>query len=197
MLFGAAFVASLIIVTGSAVGERFMALPDVESSREPAPPPAPQEPVEFTEFSDEEFGFAVSYPSDWERIDTADPTLRLVVTPNGRDSVLLRVVGLDAPVSTEDLPSVRTLTDEIVRDGDGVEILAEPTAVELDGVPGLYYVYTFTDDASGEQGVHLHYFLFDGDTMITIVLQALPAENLQPLTPTFQAVIDSFEMPSV
>lgn len=196
MLFGAACVAGLIIVVGSAAGERFMAPASRGTAVESTPEAEPS--AAFTEFRDEEAGFAVSYPADWDRVRTTDPSLRLVATPNGTDSLLVRVVTLDAAVRDEDLPSVRTFTDEIVLNGEGVvEVLAEPTAVDLDGLPGLYYVYTFTDAASGQEGVHLHYFLFDGDTMITIVLQALPTENLGPLTPTFQAVIDSFETPSV
>lgn len=204
MLFGAAFVAGLIVVVGLAAGERFIALPDVEEPADgstdpedavdPSPAsPEPQDLGDFTEFRDDEWGFAVSYPSDWEEVSIEDPAVRLLVTPNNQDSILVRVVTLDAPVTEEDLPQVRTLTDEIVQDGEGVEVLGEPTGVTLGGLPGIYYVYTFTDGASGQEGVHLHYFLFDGDTMITIILQALPAERLDLLAPTFQAVIESFE----
>lgn len=209
MLFGAAFVAGLIIVVGSAAGERFLALPDVEGPTdgptdrdvpvEPSPIPSPSPPPdlgEFTEYRDDEWGFAVSYPSDWQIIQRDDPSVRLLVTADGEDSLLVRAVTLDAPVTEEDLPDVRALTDEIVLSGEGVEVLADPSRVDLGGLPGIYYLYTFTDVGSDQEGVHLHYFLFDGDTMITIVLQALPTDDLEPLAPTFQAVIESFEKSS-
>lgn len=208
MLFGAACLAGLIIVVGSAAGERFLGLAGGEDTAEPdgplpapdgpedplEPTPAPVDLGDFTEFRDDEWGFALSYPSEWERVSTDDPAVRLLVTPDGQNSILVRAVTLEVEVTEDDLPSVRTLTDDLI--GDEVEILAEPAGVVLGELPGIYYVYTFVDAASDQEGVHLHYFVFDGDTMITIVLQALPAEVLDPLAPTFQAVIESFEQVS-
>lgn len=204
MLFGAAFAAGLIIVVGATAGERFFEVPGLAAPAQPdAAPTIPQEPVQpaptpadvgdFTEFRDEEWGFAVSYPSSWEQVATDDPSTRLLTTLNGAHSILVRAVTLDAEISEDDLADVRAFTDPIVLDGEGVEVLAEPSGVVVGGLPGIYYLYTFTDAASGEEGVHLHYFLFDGDTMITIVLQALPSTDLDPLAPTFQTVIESFD----
>lgn len=204
MLFGAAFAAGLIIVVGAAAGERFFDVPGLAGPSPPdAAPTGPPEPVQpvpaprdlgdFIEFRDEEWGFAVSYPSDWEQVATDDPSARLLATPNGADSIFVRVVTLEAEITEDDLPFVRTFTDPIVMDGEGVEVLAEPSAVVVGGLPGIYYLYTFTDAASNQEGAHLHYFLFEGETMFTIVLQALPSEDLDPLAPTFQAVIESFD----
>lgn len=205
MLFGAAFAAGLIIVVGATAGERLFDVPGLAEPAQPdAAPTSPTEPVQpvptpadvgdLTEFRDEEWGFAVSYPSSWEQVATDnDPSARLLATLNGADSILVRAVTLDVEITEDDLADVRAFTDTLVLDGDGVEVLAEPSGVVVGGLPGIYYLYTFTDAASDQEGVHLHYFLFDGDTMITIVLQALPSANLDPLAPTFQAVIESFD----
>lgn len=188
------------IIGGLLAGERFLgapAAPDEEPEASPTsePTPDPQATDDFTRFEDEDAGFAVSYPAAWERLDSRDPNVRLLVTPNGSDSVLVRAVILDGEVGEEDLADIRTLTDELVEgaEGDDIEPLAQPTQVEVGGLPGIYYLYTFADAESGEEGVHAHYFLFDGATMFTVVLQALPVERFDPLAPTFDEVMDTFE----
>lgn len=187
MVFGAALVAGLVAAVALVSGERLVA--------GPAEPSDPEE-ESMTTFRDEDTGFALSYPEGWQRIHVTDPDVRLVVTPSRGDSVLVRVVTLDDAVSAEDLPAVRSFTDELITGGEPVQVLADPTAVEIGGLPGIQYVYTFTDAGSGEEGVHYHYFLFDGDTMYAVVFQALPTEDFAELAPTFEAVINSFEVQS-
>lgn len=192
--FAAAFVAALVVVVATGVGDEVLApTDDTESTAEPVA--GTDGPADFVSFRDTEAGFSLAYPSDWRRLEHPDPQVRLLVTPNRDDSVLVRAVDLevDGEVTMEDLPAFREYTDRIVQGGEGVEILDEPAAIEVGGLPGLYYVYTFDDDRSGQQGVHSHYFLFDGATVLSIVMQALPAADFADLAPTFKAVIDSFE----
>ncbi len=197
ILFGGAVVLAAVaaIVIGQLAGERLVGpTPGEPPEAEPTPDPTPDRevPEDLTRVEDEEAGFAISYPADWERLEVDDPNVRLVVTPNGADSILVRVVPLDAEITEEDLPAVRTFTDEFV-EGEDIEHVTEPTQVEVGGLPGIYYLYTFADADADERGVHAHYFLFDGATMFTVVLQALPLERFDPLAPTFDAVMDTFE----
>lgn len=196
--FLAAFVGALVVVLASDVGGGL--LPGTAGPSEATPSPEPTtadggEPAGFVEFRDREAGFSLAYPEDWERIEHEDPQVRLLATPNRRDSLLVRLIDLEADVEvTEaDLPAFREYTDRVVGGGEGVEILDEPVAIELGGLPGLYYLYTFEDPQSGEQGVHSHYFLFDGRMVISIVMQALPTDRFAALAPTFKAIVDSFE----
>lgn len=187
VLFGGALVVGLIAAVALVSGERLVAGPTE------APPP---DDIAMTDFRDEDTGFALAYPADWQRLPPADADVRLIVTPNQEDSILVRVVTLDAPVTAEDLPAIRVFTDELITGGEPVRVLADPAHVEVGGLPGIQYIYTFTDARSGQEGVHSHYFLFDGDTMYAIVLQALPAEDFAALAPTFEAVLESFEVDS-
>lgn len=186
MLFVGAFAAGLVLMVAATAGERFVA----DSS------PTDENARNLTEFRDEEAGFAISYPADWQRVTVEDPQVRLLVTPDRTDSILVRVVELEAEVAEDDLPAILGLTDEIVREGESVEIRSDPTQIEVGGLPGVFYLYTFEDADTGEEGVHLHYFLFDGATMFTVVMQALPTEDFPALAPTFDAVMNTFEVPS-
>jgi hypothetical protein len=60
------------------------------------------------------------------------------------------------------------------------------------GLPGYFYFYSFKDPASGQEGVHSHYFLFKGPTMISFVFQALPKDDFQRLANVFDEVIGTF-----
>lgn len=187
MLFVGAVAAGVVLIVAATAGERLVgdsSLTDRDT------------PGNFTEFRDEEAGFAISYPTDWQQVTVEDPQVRLLVTPDRTDSILVRVVELEAEVTVDDLSAIRSLTDEIVQEGESVEIRSDPTQIEIGGLPGIFYLYTFEDADTEEEGVHLHYFLFDGATMFTVVMQALPTEDFPALAPTFDAVMNTFEVPS-
>lgn len=146
----------------------------------------------LVEFVSEEHGFALGYPQGWEVLDSPDEQVLLVATANGRDSMLVRVAPSEVTVETvEDLPAAREITDQLVG-GAGVEVVVGAQPIELAGLPGYYYLYRFLDEASGETGAHSHYFVFDGDTMIVIVLQALPIDGFDELAPVFDEIVMSF-----
>ena len=75
------------------------------------------------------------------------------------------------------------------------EVVTGPTRVELDGLPGWHYLYRFADSASSDIGVHSHYFLFDGDRMVVLVLQALPATRFAELADLFDDIALSLRVP--
>jgi len=81
-----------------------------------------------------------------------------------------------------------------VRRAGAIRFAREPEAVSLAGLPGYLYLYTFRDRQTRQQGVHAHYFLFRGRTLISLVLQALPAASFGNLTRTFDRITESFRV---
>src|SRR5206468_8985384 len=140
-------------------------------------------PAGFVEFRDETAGFAIAYPSAWNRLQSSDPQVPIIVTRNQADSFLARVVTLDAPIGPGELPQFQKLTDQLVKGNSGAEILQGPKPVDIAGVPGFFYFYRFTDGATGARGVHSHYFLVKDRTMYSFVFQALPEGSFKELAP--------------
>ena len=156
-------------------------------------------PGSLVEFRDDKAGWAISYPKNWNRLQSQDADVVLVVSEkppelNNGGSILARDLTLGAPVDEAKLPAAREVTDKIVTGAEGIQMLAQPTVIHQGGLPGYFYFYSFKDPATGQEGVHTHYFLFKGSTMITFVFQALPKDNFQPLAHLFDEVIGSFRV---
>lgn len=144
-------------------------------------------------------GFFISYPKDWSRLESADPQVTLVASEHGGEaprggSILTRVIELPHEVGADHLSEAKKSTDGIVAKNPSVELRAEPTRLDLGGVPGYFYLYTFEDAGTGQRGAHSHYFLFKGARLITIVFQALPDTDFVRLAPTFDQVAASFRV---
>jgi len=183
-------VAAGLAVLASGAGQRLL---------DPEEKPAsavrdPGRPADFTEFRSSEAGFAISYPEGWTRVQSPDPQVVLLAARDPEVSILVRVVGLQFPVGPRELPAVRQLTDQIVMANESVELLAEPQPIELAGLPGYFYFYAFQDPATGQRGAHSHFFIFKGQTLITLVFQALPAERFRAAAPTFDQITKSFRV---
>lgn len=138
-------------------------------------------------FQDAAGGFSISYPAGWRRVTSADPQVRLLVEGDG-SSMLVRMADLGMAIGPEDLDAAKKITDGLVRAAGQVEPLSPPRQVTLGGLPGYLYLYTFADPATGQQGGHAHYFLFRGQTMITIVFQTVPAKRFAALAPMFDRI---------
>lgn len=174
--------------------------PDDEPD-EPASEPA-FDPDDFVEFADEEAGFQLLLPPDWDVRSVEDPQVRLLATPNDQDSVLVRVSPLNLDeieeldvddvddLSEEDLAALHGFTEEVVRSSDDVEVLMGPRVVQIAGTASTYYLYTFED--GDQRGAHAHYFMFHDGAMVTLVLQAVPEERFVELADVFDVIADSF-----
>ena len=110
---------------------------------------------------------------------------------NSGGSILAREIPLGAAVNDTNLAAAREVTDRIVT-GDGIEHITQPQVLHQGGLPGYFYFYRFKDPGSGQLGVHSHYFLFKGSTLISVVFQALPDADFQRLANLYDAVIGSF-----
>jgi hypothetical protein len=175
--------------------------PDSAPAPGGAPASAPEPGIDttpggFTRVRDDAAGVSIAYPRTWSRLRPPAGGPDLVAARGRAMSLLMRAspTGLpaDLEVTAATLPIVRQLTDRLVRADRRVRLLEPPEAIELGGLPGYRYRYTFAD-AGGRRGAHVHYFLFKaGGRMITLVLQALPAERLAGLTPLFESVAGTF-----
>ena len=183
-------VAAGLATLASGVGQRLL-----DPGGTPATVAPPGVPPGFTEFRSSQAGFAVSYPADWMRLPTADPQVVLIAARGPEISFLARVVELDVAIGPQELPAAQQpLTDQIEMGNESVELLAEPQPIELAGLPGYFYFYSFQDPGSGQRGVHSHLFVFKGQKLIALVFQALPAEQFRPAADTFDQITGSFRI---
>ncbi|MGE3286586.1 MAG: hypothetical protein AB7J32_10855, partial [Pseudonocardia sp.] len=157
-----------------------------------SPAPTPSEPIPgMLEFHSPVGGFALNYPSSWTRAVSADPQVP-IVAHHGPYSFLVRVVELPAPPADPNV--ARQLADKVALSDQSVKLLAEPRLITLAGLPGYYYLYTFTDRDSGSTGAHSHFFVFKGSTMLTLVFQAMPADSFRAGAETFDEITHSFRV---
>ena len=103
-------------------------------------------------------------------------------------SVLVRTASLGVEVDAGSLGAARRLTDKLVRVADELKPLGRPRLVGLGGLPGYLYLYTFRDGTTGQRAAHAHYFLFRGETMITIIFKAEPASRFADLARLFDRI---------
>jgi hypothetical protein len=149
-------------------------------------------PADFTAFRNDQAGFELAYPSSWSNLSTKDPQVLLLVAKGTQDSFLVRSLDLAAPVGPQELPAAKQLTDQIVASNTTAQMITEPKQIELGGLPGFFYFYSFKDAASGQEGVHSHYFLFKDKKMISLVFQALPKDHFAASAPTFDKITATF-----
>ncbi len=156
----------------------------------PAPPArSPGPPAGFVEFRDELF--SIAYPAGWTRQESRDPEVEVLATGDRSASFLVRVVPLNFDVGPANVGAAKRLTDKVVKSGRGVKLIAPPQRSDLGGLPGYFYLYSYRD-GDGRRGAHSHYFLFKGDTMFTIVFQAVPADRLPELAQVFDRIARTF-----
>ena len=179
-------IAALILAVGAALlGRSFVDDP-------PAPAKTERREGELIRFEDREKKLSISYPSTWQRIDSSDPEVSLVAG-TAEASLLMRTASIGTPVGVESIGSVKKLTDRLVRAGKKVKQLRPPRRIDdLGGLPGWLYIYSFQDSASGQRGAHAHYFVFRGETMITLVFQTLPSERFATYAPLFDRLASTF-----
>lgn len=150
-------------------------------------------PAGFTEFRSDQAGFQLAYPSSWTKLSPRDPSVLLLLSQGTQDSLLVRVSELQEAVGPQQLQAARQVTDKLVMSNKTVSMVTDPKQIELGGLPGFFYFYNFKDTATGQEGAHSHFFLFNGKTMISIVFQALPKEHFPESAKTFDQIAASFQ----
>ncbi len=174
--------AVLALIVGAAVGRNLI------TSDTPTPR------AEVVRFEDEVSKVSIAYPASW----------KLLPLPSGESDIALRIalgdsavmqmrssgVGIEG-VTFAKLPIVRKFTDGLLAEDARVHLLKEPDPVELGGVPGYRYLYTFR--SSSNAGAHDHYFLFKDKRMIQLVFETATKARLAELAPTFQRIAGTFK----
>jgi len=187
------------LVAAAAVGRSVISSPAPKPQPAPAPSaatptPAPvADPPGYVRFRDAQAGFSIAYPEGWSRVASRDPAVKLLVAKGRATSLLVRVAQspVASDVTAETLPIVRRLTDSLVRADSRIQSALTPQPLVLGGLPGYRYLYTFTTE-SGGSGAHIHYFLFKGKRIITLVFQALPAQRLDAKLPLLKRIAETF-----
>lgn len=156
----------------------------------------------FVTFSDKEMGFSIKYPGSWKRVSRADPEVRLLVSNGALDSLLVRVARTPAPfppnLTGEEAKAVADVV--LKREAFAPERILKEQALNVNGSPGYYYLYTFEEEVKTDtgtskvQGVHAHYLIFEGRRVFVLVFQALPTANFERLAKTFDAMAESFKI---
>lgn len=142
---------------------------------------------------DDVTGFSIKYPKTWEKANiAADGPIRLVLLAGGLNGVSVRVDRTEVPTTVENIANIKAVTDGIVGTNASAKVLQQ-RPVTFNGMPGYYYLYTFTDEATGAEGAHGHYFLFKGRKMHSLVFQTIPATEFGPLAAIFDQVAESFQ----
>jgi hypothetical protein len=145
---------------------------------------------EFDTFTSPTQGFTIRYPKEWR---AADYEGGLALDAGGTDAVDVRLLQrTEVPTTVDNLANIKAFTDGVVGLNKSAVILKQQ-AIMLNGMPGYYYLYTFTEGETGAEGVHAHYFLFRGRNMYTIVFQAIPSDGFGRLSSVFDQIAQSFE----
>lgn len=175
-----AIAAVLALVVGGVVGRKIV------------PSPSTQSPPSTVRVTDTLTDVSIAYPADWVPRMSRDQAVRLLASSRDASagvSVSVRKSDLET-VTADSLPIVRPLTDDLLRLDDRIISLPDPVPVTIDGLPGYRYTYSYRQERG--QGAHVHYFLFKGDRLVQIVLQAAPASKLAALQPSFDRIAQSF-----
>jgi hypothetical protein len=149
-------------------------------------------PAGFTVFRSDQAGFQLAYPANWTKLSPKDPSVLLLLSQGTQDSLLVRANELQEAVGPQQLAAARQVTDKLVMSNKTISMVTDPKQIELGGLPGFFYFYNFKDAATGQEGAHSHFFLFNGKTMISIVFQALPKEHFPESAKTFDQIAASF-----
>lgn len=135
---------------------------------------------------------SIAVPPTWTRLRSSDREVRLLAAADTSTSLLMRVTkaGL-ATVTKQSLPVVKEYTDALLKQDTRARQLAAPAPIELGGLPGWRYRYTYSS-TDGSTGSHVHYFLFKNGRMIQLVFQAMPPDRLAALELTFDRIAGTF-----
>ncbi len=184
-----------IVVVGTAVF--FLA------NREDAKPAATNDGTEMATIRDRDAGFSIDLPENWQFYEQQrrDPQIRMVAGDGStQNNVRVRVSPLAQPViidsTTPDsiLAEFQAQFDNYINDGGNVREILQRQRVNINGVQGWWYLYSFNSTAGAEEGIHSHFFLLGGEKLYVLVFQAVPSSNYEKYARTFDEIITSFKL---
>lgn len=147
----------------------------------------------FTTFHDDLTGFSIQYPTVWPRAQAPVSEVRFAVTAPQGAAVSVRMIPTEQATTPQNLANMKSVTEGIIALNSSARIL-KTDVITLNGLIGYYYLYTFKDKDSGLDGVHAHYFLFQGHKMYSMVFQVLPADLFASAAGVFDQMAQSFKV---
>ncbi len=69
----------------------------------------------------------------------------------------------------------------------------ERTPINHKGKLGFHYLYVLKQQSTGREGVHSHYFVFDGAKLNVLVFEVFPRTDFEKFAPTFDQIFESFD----
>lgn len=149
---------------------------------------------EFQGYRDEATGFSLRYPKAWIRYVPASSDYRLAVAiqPPDTDGFWVRVYPIQTEATEANIQNFKAVTDTIAF-GDGSAKLIQEQLVRVNGRLAYYYLYTFEDEFSRNQGIHAHYFIFEGQRMFSLVFQSIPSDDFARQAGIFDQIAESFQ----
>jgi len=182
-----------LVVVGAGIGGVIWSR---SGKKKAAAPPATQPPTSptlpdgsFVTFKDSEAGFTIRYPRGWARSQPPVAEIRLWASDGKQFAASVRVIHTEEVTTPANLANLKAVTDGVV--GPGVQILKQDP-ITVNGLIGYRYIYTLTDKDSGLTAAHLHYFLFQGHKMNSIVFEAVPSETFSRIEGVFDQMLGSF-----
>jgi hypothetical protein len=156
-------------------------------------------------FTDNKAGIKLSYPESWKQIEnnsTIDLSedeateVRLIAGPEQDEPALLvRVkplpaeINYDPNMSANDLGIIQGQLDKLI--SPDVQVL-ERKPINDKGKLGFHYLYVLKQQNTGREGVHSHYFVFDGAKLNVLVFEVFPRTEFEQMAPTFDRIFESF-----
>jgi hypothetical protein len=148
---------------------------------------------DLTTFRDDQTGFSIKYPNTWKSLGAPLSDIRLILDAGGNEAFQVRIFPIQTPATTENISNLKAVTDTIVfGDQTSGKKEIQEQLVTLNGKLTYYYIYTFPDSVSGQEGVHVTYFVFEGHRMFELVFQAVPADDFRRQAGIFDQVAESF-----
>ncbi len=181
-----------VLATGGS-GSNSASPPTSTATTRPVPIGPTLPAAAFTSFHDDLTRFTIQYPTSWQRAQAPVSEVRLVVTAPEGDVVSVRVNTTEQATTPQNLANLKSVSDGSIGSNPTAKVL-KTDAITLNGLIGYYYLYTFTDGASGLEGVHAHYFLFQGHNMYSIVFQVLPSDRFAAAAGVFDQIAQSFKV---
>ena len=135
--------------------------------------------------------FNIKVPKAWRNLETPFADIRLVMAAGENDGLRIRVLPIQTPATVDNIGNFKEVTDAIVFGDESAKLIQEQL-IRVNGLLAYHYVYTFQDKTTNQQGVHAHYFVFEGNRMFSVVFQTVPTEDFRRLAPVFDQVAESF-----
>ncbi|MDQ4098634.1 MAG: hypothetical protein M3144_12300, partial [Actinomycetota bacterium] len=133
------------------------------------------------------------YPKTWRQVGAPVADIRLTLDAGGNDGLRVRIFPIQTPATTENIANLKAVTDTIVfGDPQSGRKHIQEQLVTLNGNLTYYYIYTFPDPVSGQEGVHVTYFVFEGNRMFQLVFQTVPAEEFRQHAGIYDQIAESF-----